>query len=409
MGALLFNRSAYGLIGLLALALTLCGCSLVIDQFGGAFRGEPWEMQDQLSPGARQLLDAAFEDIDPDALGDYHVHLLTGDIHPHWITLARPGLRSRSLVYLSAAGVTWSASVEEDYVQRLIALAEGFPIPGRFYLYALDWYIAGDPGTIPGDRMLLHASNEAMMNVVRRRPELFVPVVSINPYREDAIERLRHYADQGVRHVKWIPNSMGINPSHVSVLPFYEVMIEREMVLLSHTGKQSSLRAVNENYGNPLLLRTPLDMGLRVVALHSASDSREIDLDDPKRRRRPGFELFMRLMEEERYEGLLFGEASTMTFYNHLDEPLRRLLERPDLHHRWVNGSDYPLNALNIVIRTSQLRRLGFITADEARWLNEIYNFNPLLFDFVVKRTVRHPETGQRLGVEVFHVPPELR
>ncbi len=40
--------------------------------------------------------------------------------------------------------------------------------------------------------------------------------------------------------------------------------------------------------------------------------------------------------------------------------------------------------------------------------LNEIQNYNPLLFDFVLKRTMRHPETKQKLAASVFMQNPGL-
>ena len=73
-----------------------------------------------------------------------------------------------------------------------------------------------------------------------------------------------------------------------------------------------------------------------------------------------------------------------------------------------VNGSDYPLPAINALIWTRSFVRNGFITAEERRALNEIYDYNPLLFDFVLKRTMRHPETGQKLGPSVFMANPGL-
>ena len=42
------------------------------------------------------------------------------------------------------------------------------------------------------------------------------------------------------------------------------------------------------------------------------------------------------------------------------------------------------------------------MTAREREWLNEIYAYNPLLFDYAVKRTVRHPESGSRFPPDVF-------
>lgn len=388
--------------------IILCGCAVLYDSLGGAFRGEPTDMHGNLSEGAQQLLDDAFADIDPDALADMHVHLISRDIHESWLNPWRPIRHGRTHVYLSAAGVQMNDSLEVDYVQRLIDLIEAFPIRGKFYLYALDWHCCSE-GRIAPDQTPLRVANEQMMNVVAQRPDLFVPVISIHPYRDDAVEQLERFADQGVRHVKWLPNAMGIDPSSEQCARFYEAIRQHEMVLLTHTGRESAIEATDQNLGNPLLLRKPLEMGVNVVALHSASDGIDIDHDDPSGQRVASFDLFMRLMDEPRYEGLLFGEASTMTFTRHLDRPLRTLLKRQDLHDRWVNGSDYPMCAVNAAISTSRLARLGFITREQARQLDEIYNYNPLLFDFVVKRTVRHPDSGDRLTADVFHVPTALR
>ena len=88
--------------------------------------------------------------------------------------------------------------------------------------------------------------------------------------------------------------------------------------------------------------------------------------------------------------------------------PFATLLKRQDLHSRLVNGSDYPLPAINSLIWTRSLVRSGFITAEERQSLNEIYDYNPLLFDFVLKRTMRHPETKQKLATSVFMENPGL-
>ena len=48
------------------------------------------------------------------------------------------------------------------------------------------------------------------------------------------------------------------------------------------------------------------------------------------------------------------------------------------------------------------------IGAEERELLNEIYDYNPLLFDFVVKRTIRHPESGERFPPNVFMIRPGL-
>jgi mannonate dehydratase len=70
-------------------------------------------------------------------------------------------------------------------------------------------------------------------------------------------------------------------------------------------------------------------------------------------------------MDEKRYEGLVFGEISAMTQFNRAGKPLRTMLAREDLHERLVNGSDYPLPAVNILIRTAVVKH-GYIGRSEA-------------------------------------------
>jgi mannonate dehydratase len=107
-------------------------------------------------------------------------------------------------------------------------------------------------------------------------------------------------------------------------------------------------------------------------------------------------------MADKRYDGLVFGEISAMTQFNRIGKPLTTILARTDLHERLVNGSDYPLPAINVLIRTRSLVKGGYLTSSERERLNEIYNYNPLLFDFVLKRTLRLPGTERRLPASVF-------
>jgi hypothetical protein len=171
--------------------------------------------------------------------------------------------------------------------------------------------------------------------------------------------------------------------------------------LLTHAGEEKAVGAAGaQALGNPLRLRRPLDAGLTVIVAHCASLGCNEDLDHPGRKA-SSYELFLRLMAVERYRGRLFGEISAMTQVNRLGT-FRKLLQDPVLQDRLLNGSDYPLPAMNLVVWTSQAVRQGLITRRERRALNEIYRVNPLLFDFVLKRTVKDPKRGQRLPGTLF-------
>ena len=203
--------------------------------------------------------------------------------------------------------------------------------------------------------------------------------------------------------VKWLPNAMGIDPADELCDPFFRKMKELDLVLLSHGGEEKAVQAKeDQRFGNPLLLRRALDHGVRVIIAHCAGLGDNEDLDDPKRQSVPNFDLFLRLMSERRYEGLLFADISAMTQYNRIGGPLTTILQREDLHDRLVNGSDYPLPAVNLLIRTGALVQQGYITKEERACLNEIYDYNPLLFDLVLKRTIKLPGTERRLPAKVF-------
>jgi len=181
-------------------------------------------------------------------------------------------------------------------------------------------------------------------------------------------------------------------------------MKELDLILLSHGGEEKAVEAEeDQKLGNPLLLRRALEHGVKVIVAHCAGLGQNEDLEAADKRLTDNFDLFMRLMDEPRYEGLVFGEISAMTQFNRA-EKLTTLLERDELHHRLVNGSDYPLPAVNIVIRTKILAKQGYITTSERNLLNEIYDYNPLLFDFVLKRTIKLPGTSKRFPAPMFMV-----
>lgn len=390
-------------------------CTRLYVRVGGDFAGAPGELPERLSDEALSLVEAAFEGLDARRLADVHVHVFgvaedgTGaSVHASARRRRNPLRHARFQVYLSAAGAQEGPETGRQVVERLLELIRAKPVSGRYFLYAMDHFHHPD-GRRDAARSVFYVPNGYVFDLADQWPEYFVPVVSVHPYRSDALAEIDRWADRGVRFLKWLPNAMGIDPGCATLKPFYEKLVERDMVLLTHTGRELAVPAGGQqHYGNPLRLRLPLEMGVTVVALHCASDGRDRDLDAPRQPRVPSFDLLLRLLDEPRYQHNLYGEISSVTFFNHLPRALETLLSRPDLHPRLLNGSDYPLPGIKLLIRTAKLEKLGFITTDERHALNEIYRYNPLLFDFVVKRTVRHPRTGQRFSPEVFMLPPKL-
>lgn len=367
-----------------------------------------------LSPDAEALIAQAFSGLDGREIVDYHVHALgLGDsgsgieVDPRLRSWTSPVVRLKGLVFMRSAGITDEGQADAQYQERLLSLARGFPRPIRLALLAFDRAYRPD-GTVDAERSEFHIPNAFVMDLANRHPEEIVPVVSVHPYAPDAVPRLEALARQGARMVKWLPNAQGMDPSDPALDPFYEVMARHGMILLCHTGHESSVHSPDgQRLGNPLLLRRALDRGVTVIMAHAGNRGSSADLDHPGRQAR-NFELVLRLMDEPRYRGRLFADLSAVTQTLRNRDDLKVLLERSDLHPRLVNGSDYPLPAISVFIQPWLLQMAGFITGPEREALMEIRRENPLLFDFVLKRSLRHPETGARFPAEIFGAHPAL-
>ncbi len=405
------------LLALVLIASSVCvGCNMV----GGAFEHEPKDLQKNVGAEARELMAEAFEDIEPSARRDYHTHILGMNTELNG-TFVNEGWQSpwsglihyiQFEVYKSSAAITDVEQADAQYLARLKDLIQYMPKHGKFGIMAFD-YFHDEQGERDPLLTTFHVPNDYVMKIVAENPDLFFPIISIHPYRKDAVRVLREYAEQGVRFVKWLPNAMGIHPASETMKDkleaYYQIMHEYDMVLISHTGDEKATEAEEfQNLGNPLFLRKPLGMGVKVVMAHVASlgDCKEEDAKvcTPGT---PYIDLAIEMLKEPQYQQLLFADISALTQDNRKDN-LDKVLATPAIHSQLINGSDYPLPAVNIVIQTRSLESSGYITAQERDALNEIYDYNPLLFDFVLKRTLRHTQTGVKFPASVFIEHPLL-
>ena len=380
----------------------------LLHHIAGAFTQQPEALKDRLGTKAGDLIKRAFDDIDPARLVDYHTHVV--GVGPDSGALVNPKMRAwrhpfhhlKFKIYMSAGEVTDVRNADAQIVKRLVRLVTSIDGHGKHCLLAFDKNYRRD-GTPNLEKTEFYVPNDYVFQLAEQHPDCFAPVISVNPYRADALAELERGAKNGARMVKWLPNAMGIDPSDELCDPFYQKMKALGLALLSHGGEEKAVEAEeDQRLGNPLLLRRALDHGVRVIVAHCAGLGNNEDIDGGERKRVSNFELFLRLMDEKRYEGLLFADISAMTQYNRSGKPLTTILQRENLHERLVNGSDYPLPAINVLIRTGRLRKQGYITSDERVWLNEIYDYNPLLFDFTLKRTLRAPGTARRLPASIF-------
>lgn len=344
-----------------------------------------------LSDEARELVDTALAGLDLPKVWDGHVHLIGAEeggngcvVNPKMRSHLHPQLRFQFDAFKAGSGIRNMETADQDYLDRLLLLHRDANPDGRLVLLGFDYMVDRDGAEQP-ERSSFYIPNEYVLGLAKRYPE-FEACVSIHPYRQDGVERLNQAVEQGAVGVKWLPNAQGIDPSDKRCYRFYRRMAELGIPLLTHAGHELSVDSDFQSLGSPLHLRRALDHGVKVIVAHCASFGKEDGI--------PTFDLFMKMFREPRYDGLLFGDLSAATLVNRAGRPLRELLAAPDLHHRLVNGSDYPLPTFDALVWTGRLKRDGLITAEQAGLVDEIQRSNPLLADLVLKRCLRLERDG---------------
>jgi len=274
--------------------------------------------------------------------------------------------------------------------------------PGtKLLLLALDASVT-EAGRESWEQTSLYIPNRYAADAARRHAQYFEWAASVHPYRRDCVERLEAAVREGARALKWLPSAMGIDPASKLCDPFYAALARLDLPLITHAGLERALQGNGaQELGNPLRLRRALDRGVRVVVAHCASMGEDRDTDRGANGPAiPSFELFARLMDEPRYAGRLYGDLSAMTQSHRAGPALQHVIEREDWHARLLNGSDYPLPGVFPLYSVDYLVELGYIENRMTPLLKGLREYNPLLFDFVLKRSLR--SGGKRLAAGIF-------
>jgi len=369
----------------------------------GAVVGARIGLPEALAPGpprpvsgaALEMVAQAFEGLNREAVWDAHVHITgigTGGsgcwVNPKMLRVTAPWRNFKFDIYRAAAGITDMSRADEQYVERLLALHELMNPSGKLVAMAFDLRV-DEAGREDRDRSDFFVPNEYVFRLAKAHPAL-VPCASIHPYREDAIERLDRAVESGAVAIKWLPNAMGMDPASEKCDAFYARLAHHAIPLITHGGEELAVDSPeDQELGNPLRVKRALEHGVKVVVAHAASLGIVEDLSaTPERLKMRAFDAFMRLFTDPKYEKLLYADISAVTQFHRYEIALRELLRARDLHPRLVNGSDYPLPCIDPLISSRLLERKGFITSEDRKVLNEIYDHNPLLYDFVLKRRV---------------------
>lgn len=349
------------------------------------------------------LMAKIWKDIDIAQVWDCHAHIIGAGnsgsgawFNPNMESWKHPILKVQKNFYMNG-GCIAKHSEDESFITRMTQLSSELPAGYKTMLFAFDWF-RDEQGVADSKSSIFHVPNEYAAKIANQYPQYFEWVASIHPYRQDALDALEKAHSEGACAIKWLPTGMNIDPASPKCAKFYQKLHDLDMPIISHTGRENAVQVGNQAFGNPLRMRSALDAGVRVVLAHCASHGEDEDMDNGNKSVK-SFDLFGRLMDTPAYEKLVFGETSAITLMPH-SWVIKPLLERPDWHARLVNGTDYPLPAILPLISTKDLASMGLLKEEHLLFLQTLRNYNPLMFDFAVKRLIRWQGVG--FGTQVF-------
>ena len=367
------------------------------------------EMPASLRDDAR--VRGAWQGLDPAKVWDTHLHLFgDGDsgsglwFNPRMSRWWNVQEYLRRKVYINASCIDdRPGHIDLSFVEHLLAQCRAMPAGFKVMLFAFDW--ARDEAGAPMQQLsTYYAGNEHLADLAARYPAHFEWVASVHPYDPQALQRLDAAVARGAKAVKWLPSAQNIDPASPRCDPFYARMAALKLPLITHAGDEQAVVGFGEHLGNPLRLHRPLQAGVRVIVAHCASLGHGDEIESHGGSGQPSnFDLFVRLMDEAQYRGVLFGDISAVVQANRIDV-IPTLLARRDWQGRLLNGSDYPLPGVPPLIDLRRLVARGLLAADLLEPLLQLRHHNVLLFDFVLKRSLTLD--GQRFANQVFETAP---
>jgi uncharacterized protein len=272
------------------------------------------------------------------SLIDCHVHLAAFPDGQNGCVISQQMLRRplfRFLLWKHGYDPKDPQNANRKYIADLRQELHQSQYVGKVVLLAIDG-IYSSTGRLDTERTAFMICNDYVLKTAAMYPEEFLPGVSINPRRADALDELDRCAAAGATLVKFLPNSQSFDPGDPAYRPFYRRLAEHKIPLLSHVGFEFSLIGHDQSLGNPERLQRALDEGVSVIAAHGCSSGLMFA--------EPHYDTLLHFMDQY---PRFYTDVSALTLPNRR-RMLLRLRRHPELHGRLLFGTDYPLSVSHV-------------------------------------------------------------
>ena len=266
---------------------------------------------------------------------DFHVHLFgVGDGATGCFMSKEQKSRFNYRFFLRLLKLSENGHIDQEYVEFLVAQLRNSSITKAVLIAQDSRY--DSQGQPDHEHTSFYVPNDYLLDVTRRFPDLFIPCVSINPQRRDAIDELDRCVELGARVLKIHPPIQNVDPGEPRFRPFYRRCAETGIIVMVQTGTEHSAEIVDDEYSDPLRLIPALEEGCTVVASHNGTKA-FFDRED----------FFPHTVELVRRFTNLYCDTSIMASMFRW-RTLQRLRDTPEVVARTIHASDFsfPSNAI---------------------------------------------------------------
>ena len=315
---------------------------------------------------------------------DFHTHLFgVGDGGTGCFLSDNQRNRINYKLFLKLLGLSENGRLDQDYVAALVRQLRSSSVQ-KAVLLAYDGRY-DEKGEF-SDATNVYVPNDYLFDVVNQYPDLFIPCISINPKRRDALAELDKWAEAGARALKIHPPTQNVDPEEKRFRPFYRRMAEHNIILMVHTGAEHASDTVGDEFSDPGRLLPALEEGCTVIASHAGMGSFFNNSEI--------FEQFFQNLKNlmANFPNLYADTSILAHMYRWRNIP--RILREEEVTKRLVHGSDWPFPSNAIVFwNRLSLSQLLELSSEE----------NLFERDFRLKQALGLPSLAFELGAKLLH------
>jgi len=234
----------------------------------------------------------------------------------------------------------------EAYVDGLTTNARESKYIKKMVLFGVDERV-DDKGCCVHKDITVCATNDDLLAVYRKHPDVVIPFFSINPKRPDALELIDKYVSLGFKGAKFLQNYWNVDTSEERYRPYFDKLAQLNIPLIVHVGNESSIHSYKA-CERLEMLDAPLKAGVTVVAAHMALSYehfgfRSMFSKNPKYFNEEYFRLLKML---EKHENLYADISALLTPIR--AKALNHLSKQYTIHNKLLFGTDFPVPFLTL-------------------------------------------------------------